>query len=147
MQRHWPSDSFTHVSVKRSCTLTALPALSVPLPVKIPVAIAVSPCTTTCISVYSALLHLTDFASATTASLPVMSLPSVEVSTMLSASSGASNLMSLVCCDLSQVCSSPTTSLNVPASLPACAVATLAKIIAPNRPQIRLFFFMCVPST
>ena len=42
----------------------------------------------TCMSVYSAWLHLTALASAIAASLPLMSLPSVDVSAMVSARSG-----------------------------------------------------------
>jgi hypothetical protein len=55
---HLPLGIFTHVSVHRSLLSKGFPIASVPLPLKPPVAMAVSPNTVTFTSLYSALSHL-----------------------------------------------------------------------------------------
>ena len=66
---HLPLGIFTHVSVQRSWTSIGFPDASVPLPLKPPVAMAVSPKTVTFTSSYSALTYLVAFAFANASAL------------------------------------------------------------------------------
>src|SRR6202521_1473010 len=95
---HCPFGIFTHVSVQRSSKVRGLPDASVALALKPPVAMAVSPKTLTFRLLYSALLHFVAFAVANVPALPV-TLPSFDVSTKFSASSGASRSGLFVFCD------------------------------------------------
>src|SRR5713226_6682338 len=95
---HFPFDIFTQVSVKRSLVSKGFPAGSVPLALKTPVAMAVSPNAVTFTSSYWALSYLVAFAVASDSALPV-TFPSLPVLMNLSASSGATRSGLFVFCD------------------------------------------------
>src|SRR6266849_4187622 len=73
---HFPFGIFTQVSVKRSLVSKGFPEASVPLALKPPVAMAVSPNTVTFTSSYSALTYLVAFAFSTDSPL-LMPFPSL----------------------------------------------------------------------
>src|SRR4029077_4107415 len=116
---HCPFGIFTQVSVHSSLASSAFPDGSVPFPLKPPVAMAVSPKTVTFTSLYSALDHFVPFATASVSALFV-TLPSLDVETILSARCGAIRSALFVFCDCSHVCSSAATAFSVSPPLPAC---------------------------
>src|SRR5712692_2650895 len=78
------------------------------------------------------------------ANAPALSttLPSLEVSTILSASSGAMRSGLFVCCPWSHFCSSAATACSVP---PPCAHAVLANRTKASEPHIKRLFIRMSP--
>src|SRR5579864_643822 len=78
------------------------------------------------------------------ANAPALSttLPSLEVSTSLSASSGAIRSGLFVCCDWSHFCSRAATACSVS---PVCAQAALANKTKPSEHHIKLLFIRMSP--
>src|SRR5580658_924488 len=140
MHCHLPDGIFIQVSVKRSVSSSTLPVPSVPVPLKTPIATAVSPNTMSFTSSYSAWVHLVDFASASAAALVVVTLPSLVVCTKFSASSGASRSVLLVCCDCSHFCSNPATAFSVALVSLDCDHALPATSTEPSKHHVTLLF-------
>src|ERR1700730_569035 len=139
MHCHLPLGIFNHVSVQRSFTSRGFPDASVPLPLKPPVAIAVSPNTVTFRSLYSALSYLVAFAVASVSTLPV-TFPSLPVFTNLSARIRTSTSGLFVFCDCNHCCSSSATAFSVPPVVWACDRAALPSESRPIKHHIQILF-------
>src|SRR5215831_17014578 len=99
---------------------------------------AVFPKTVTLTSSYSALVYFVLFEIATAAVLSI-TLPSLSVSTNLSAKWRTIRSGLFVCCDLSHVCSRSATAFSVS---PACDQAAVANKTATSEHHIKLLFIV-----
>src|SRR5215467_5827483 len=102
---------------------------------------AVFPKTVTFTSAYSALVYFIFFDIAIAAVLSI-TLPSLSVSTNLSARWRTIRSGLFVCCDLSHICSRSATAFSVS---PACDQAAMANKTVPSEHHIKLLFIVDSP--